>query len=218
MIAVAPGSFQSSSAARATGTRTACAPGSRTRTATAPTPSRPPRSRPAPTRRRSRSMRAGTRTTAQGGVTERREHPVHRPGRQHAGHLHLRPDLACPFDRRRGARRRTRLARRRSRTSTWRARTASAPRATRLEGLVHGRERRALRRLLPDGRQHERRDAAVHRHRRLDVHRPPDARHDLHGRGRRRLRRHGVHGDRDGEERQVHDRDDVHHRPEPEAS
>ena len=44
-------------------------------------------------------------------------------------------------------------------------------------------ERRPQRRLLPDGRQHERRDAPVHRHRRLDVHRPPDARHDLHGRG-----------------------------------
>ena len=55
-----------------------------------------------------------------------------------------------------------------------------------LEGLVHGRERRPQRRLLPDGRQHERRDAAVRRHRRLDVHRPPDARHDLHGRGDRR--------------------------------
>ena len=49
-----------------------------------------------------------------------------------------------------------------------------------VEGLVHGRGRRAQRRLLPDGRQHERRDAAVRRHRRLDVHRPAGARHDLH--------------------------------------
>ena len=37
-----------------------------------------------------------------------------------------------------------------------------------VEGLVHGRGRRAERRLLPDGRQHQRRDAAVRRHRRLD--------------------------------------------------
>ena len=42
--------------------------------------------------------------------------------------------------------------------------------------------RRAVRRLLPDHRQHQRRDPAVRRHRRLDVHRSADARHDLHGR------------------------------------
>ena len=35
-----------------------------------------------------------------------------------------------------------------------------------VEGLVHGRRRRAVRRLLPDDRQHQRRDAAVRRHRR----------------------------------------------------
>ena len=54
---------------------------------------------------------------------------------------------------------------------------------TALEGLVHGRRRRAQRRLLPDQRQHQQRDAAVRRHRRQHVHRPADARHDLHGRG-----------------------------------
>ena len=48
-----------------------------------------------------------------------------------------------------------------------------------LEGLVHGRERRPQRRLLPDDRQHERRDAPVRRHRRRHLHRPADARHDL---------------------------------------
>ena len=49
-----------------------------------------------------------------------------------------------------------------------------------VEGLVHGRRRRALRRLLPDHRQHQRRDAAVRRHRRQHLHRPADPRHDLH--------------------------------------
>ena len=81
-----------------------------------------------------------------------------------------------------------------------------------LEGLVHGRERRPQRRLLPDDRQHERRDAPVRRHRRLHVHRPADARHDLHGRGGAQRRRDGVHGDGDGEERQVPDRDRLRHR------
>ena len=41
-------------------------------------------------------------------------------------------------------------------------------RNTPLEGLVHGRRRRAQRRLLPDQRQHQHRDAAVRRHRRLE--------------------------------------------------
>ncbi len=76
-----------------------------------------------------------------------------------------------------------------------------------LEGLVHGRGRHAQRRLLPDGRQHERRDAPVRRHRRLDVHRPAGARHDLQRRGGRRQRRHGLQGHGDREERRVPDRD-----------
>ena len=54
----------------------------------------------------------------------------------------------------------------RCRTSTSPARTASAPREPRLEGVVHGRRRHAVRRLQPDDRQHERPDAAVRRHRR----------------------------------------------------
>ena len=76
--------------------------------------------------------------------------------------------------------------------STWPARTASAPRAT---------TRRRCGSPSPDGvlsdvyeptdRQHERPVAAVRRHRRLDVHRPAAARHDLHRQGR--LDRHGLH-------------------------
>ena len=81
-----------------------------------------------------------------------------------------------------------------------------------LEGLVHGRRRRAQRRLLPDQRHHQQRDAAVRRHRRLDVHRPADARHDLHGPGARRPRadlpRH-----RDGQERPLPDRHRLPDRP-----
>ena len=46
--------------------------------------------------------------------------------------------------------------------------------ARELEGLVHGRRRRALRRLRTDGGQHQRRHAPVRRHRRQDVHRPAD--------------------------------------------
>ena len=87
-----------SSAAPATGSPTACARGSRTPTATAPTPSRRPASRPAATRPRSRSTRAGTRTTAQGGVPGRRQHPVHRPGQRRQGHLQLRRRDPRPDD------------------------------------------------------------------------------------------------------------------------
>ena len=74
-------------------------------------------------------------------------------------------------------------------------------RNTTLEGLVHGRGRRAERRLLPDQRQHQRRDAPVRRHRRRDVHRPPDPRHDLHGAARSTDRGADVPGHRDREER-----------------
>ena len=84
-------------------------------------------------------------------------------------------------------------------------------RNTTLEGLVHGRQRRAQRRLLPDQRQHQRRDAAVPRQRRLELHRPADARHDLHGPGDRRpgadLPRH-----HDGQERALQDRHRLHDR------
>ena len=44
----------------------------------------------------------------------------------------------------------------------------------------------------PTDRHHQRRDDAVPRHRRLDVHRPADPRHDLHG--VRRRDRHDLHG------------------------
>ena len=62
-----------------------------------------------------------------------------------------------------------------------------------LEGVVHGRRRRAERRLLPDDRQHERRDAPVRRHRRLHVHRPSDEGHDLDRPGAGQ-QRHGLPG------------------------
>ena len=42
-------------------------------------------------------------------------------------------------------------------------------------------ERRAVRRLRADHRQHQRRDAAVRGDRRVDVHRPADPGHDVHG-------------------------------------
>ena len=100
----------------------------------------------------------------------------------------------------------------RSRTSPWPARTASARREPRLEGLVHGRRRRAERRLLPDQRQHQQRDAAVRRHRRLDVHRPADARHDLHGPGARQPSA-DVPRDGEGQERPLPDRHRLPDRP-----
>ena len=109
----------------------------------------------------------------------RGEHRVHRPGRQREGHVHLRRDVARPHDRRREPSGRPGRPRR---AVALRPRPEGLPRHRPqhdLEGLVHGRERRPQRRLLPDGRQHERRDAPVRRHRRLHVHRPADARHDL---------------------------------------
>ena len=105
-----------------------------------------------------------------------------RPVRRHEGHLHLRRDDARPHDH---GRRRPRRARR-----PWRA-VALRPGAQGLpghrpehdvQGLVHGRRRDPERRLLPDRRQHQRRDPPVHRHGRLDLHRPPGSRHDVHGR------------------------------------
>src|SRR3954470_11343172 len=81
-----------------------------------------------------------------------------------------------------------------------------------LEGVVHGRQRRAERRLLPNQRQHQRRDAAVPRQRRLELHRPADARHDLHGPGDGRPSADLPCHD-DGQERALQDRHRLHHRP-----
>ncbi len=81
-----------------------------------------------------------------------------------------------------------------------------------LEGLVHGRGRRPVGRVLPDRGQHQRRDAAVRRHRRLDVHGRPDPRHDVH-RPVPRPQRHGVPRRQHGEERPLPPRHRLHHRP-----
>ena len=140
---------------------------------------------------------------------QRLQHPVQRPRRQHEGDLQLRRCIPRADGDRRDARRRAGLARS---TVALRPGTQGLPRhgpQLDLEGVVHGRERRPQRRLLPDDRQHERRDAPVRRHRRIDVHRPPDARHDLQGRGGPGDGRYGLQGDRDREERQVQDRDGV---------
>ena len=147
-----------------------------------------------------RELRSGRRA-------RRGQYRVHRPGRQRDGHVHLRRDVARPDDRRRDPPGRPG---RPGRALALRPRAQGLPRyrpQQDLEGLVHGRERRPQRRLLPDGRQHQRRDPPVRRHRRLHVHRPADAGHDLRGGGASRLRRHGVHRDGDCEERQVSDRD-----------
>ena len=84
-----------------------------------------------------------------------------------------------------------------------------------LEDLVHDRQRRPVGRLLPDDRQHERRDTPVHRDRWVDLHRPPESRHDVHGPGPRRDR-DGVPGDQHREEREVQPPDRLRHRPVPE--
>ena len=81
-----------------------------------------------------------------------------------------------------------------------------------LEGVVHGRRRRAQRRLLPDQRQHQQRDAPVRRHGRLDVHGPADPRHDLHGPGARQASA-DVPGHGEGQERQVPHRHRLPDRP-----
>ena len=83
----------------------------------------------------------------------------------------------------------------------------------RLEGLVHRRRRRAVRRLRADHRQHRRLDAAVHRHGRVDVHRPADAGPDLHRGGRRD--RDGLHGHGDQRGARLPARHHLHHRPGP---
>ena len=82
-----------------------------------------------------------------------------------------------------------------------------------IQGLVHGGRRDPQRRLLPDGRQHQRRDAAVHRQRRVDVHGPPGPRHDLHRRRDRGHRWDGLPRDGVRESRDVPDRHRLHHRP-----
>ena len=136
----------------------------------------------------------------------RREHLVQRPRSEHEGHVQLELDDARARDRR---------PRRHGRPVPLRPRPQGLPRHCAqhdVEGLVHGRGRRPQRRLLPDDRQHERRDAPVHGHRRVDVHGSPGARHDLLGRGAARQRRHGLSRDDHREEREVHDRDPVRHR------
>ena len=81
-----------------------------------------------------------------------------------------------------------------------------------VEGVVHGRERRAQRRPLPDDRQHERRDPAVPGHRRVDVHGSPDQGHDLDGRGAR-PHRDGLQGHEHARQREVPDRHRLRRRP-----
>jgi hypothetical protein len=81
-----------------------------------------------------------------------------------------------------------------------------------LQGLVHGRRRRPVRRLLPDRRQHQRRDPPVRRHRRRQLHRPADPRHDLHRHGPR-PGRDGLPGHRHGQERPLPDRHRLPDRP-----
>ena len=164
----------------------------------------------APTRRRSRSTRAGTRTTARAASrTARTSRSRSRPTTRRSPSATTRLDA-------RADRHGRRPAGRARRALALRPRPQGLPRHRAqhdLEGLVHGRGRRAQRRLLPDDRQHERRDAPVRRHRRLDLHRPPDPRHDLHGRSRSTHGGHGLPRHDDGEERQVPDRDRLHHRP-----
>ncbi len=50
-----------------------------------------------------------------------------------------------------------------------------------LQDLVHGGGRDAVRRLLPDRRQHQRAQPGVPGHRRVELHRHPAAGHDIHG-------------------------------------
>ena len=83
-----------------------------------------------------------------------------------------------------------------------------------VEGVVHRGRWRALRRVLPDDRQHEHRDPAVHRHRRLDLHRPADPRHHLHREVARR-QRDVVPDHEHRQERQVHARHRLPHGPTP---
>ncbi len=106
------------------------------------------------------------------------EHPVHGSARQCEGHLQLRRLDAradCHGGRPAGCTRRAFPLR-------------PGPQGLPgdgaqhdVEGLVHGCGRRAQRRVLPDDRQHERRDVALRRHRRFDLHRCSGPRHHVHG-------------------------------------
>ena len=141
------------------------------------------------------------------------QHRVLRPERQRQGHDELRLRDPRPVDHRRGRSRRTRRS---GSPVALRPRPQGLPghrSQPDVEGLVHGGRRRPQRRLLPDGRQHQRRDAAVHRQRWVDVHRPPGPRHDLHRRRDRGHRWDGLPGDRVREPRHVLDRHRLHHRP-----
>ncbi len=81
------------------------------------------------------------------------------------------------------------------------------------QDLVHGRERRAVRRVRPDRRHHQHRDAAVPGDRRLELHRPAEPRHHVHR--RRRPDRDGLHRDLDGQERRLPPDHHLPHRPGP---
>ena len=87
-------------------------------------------------------------------------------------------------------------------TSPSRGRTASVRHTVDVEGMVHDRGWRTVRCLQSDRGQHERRDDAVRGHRRLDLHRPADTRHDLHRAGGRG-QRHVLSGDQHGQVREV---------------
>ena len=63
-----------------------------------------------------------------------------------------------------------------------------------VEGVVHGGRRRAVRRVQPDDREHQRQHRPVHRHRRTHVRRPAAAGHDVLGQ-LAGSQRHGLPGD-----------------------
>ena len=172
--------------------------------------------RRARTRRRSRSTRAGTRTTARAASPDGAEHPVHRPGRQREGHVQLRRDDARAHGHASRADRRARrpgalshfdLARKdclgtaRNTTSKVWFTVAGGVLSDVYYPTVDNTNVETLQYVVTDGSTFtdlQTRDMtytveAVARH-----------------------RRDGVRGDRDGEERQVHDRDRVRHRSRPE--
>ena len=81
----------------------------------------------------------------------------------------------------------------------------------RLEGLVHGRGRHAVRCLRADDRQHRRQEPRPDRHR-ARLHRAAAPRHDLHGRGARR-HRDGLRGHRARCRARLQRGHRLHHRP-----
>ena len=83
----------------------------------------------------------------------------------------------------------------------------------RLQGVVHRRRRRAVGHLLADRRRDQRPHPPVPGHRRAQLHRPPDAGHDLQGPPR--LHRHELHGPRHTDRRRppLQHHDHLHRRP-----